>query len=98
MAVIKWTEKTILARSGYLWVKFVIEDGYVVQIQDWIIRKYNLKGQEYVNFVAEKREEGHSKYMDLVDKAKKLSVKGVRKGIKTRTILEKARQQRIELQ
>lgn len=36
--------------------------------------------------------------MDLVDKAKKLSVKGVRKGIKTRTILEKARQQRIELQ
>lgn len=86
---------------GQIWLplsQIVIEDGYVVQIQDWLIRKYNLKSQEYVDFVTEKREEGLSKYMELVEKAKKLGVKGVRKGLKTRTILEKARQQGIELQ
>lgn len=73
-----------------------IEDDKVVWIADWIAREKDIAGCGNTYYTPEEDADREAKYLSVIERAKAIGIKGVRKGMRYATIIAKAKEQGIE--
>lgn len=71
-----------------------IEGDKVVEVADWFAKKNDIAGRNLKAEAAQSERE--AKYLAVIEKAKALGIKGIRKGMRYATIIAKAQEQNIE--
>ena len=89
-----WYEKDVWLPKSQI----KVEGELVVEIADWLCKKNDIAGRDpEAEAKAEAKEaEMTARYEAVIEKAKALGIKGIRKGMRYATIIAKAQEQGIE--
>lgn len=88
---LRWDKSIWLPKS-----QIKIENGFVVEIPDWLAKKHGIETSESKAREEKRQQERQSRYEAVINRAKAAGIKGIRKGMRFSTILEKAQQQGID--